>query len=283
LTEYSKEPDTLTATAELRIGSQKLRLKLVVPAGEVPPEVLLPSLQQLSDRVVEGVGDKARRNGLEISCRKGCGACCRQLVPISPAEARLLAVIVENMPTEAQALIRERFDQAVQRLQASGLQEQAINYHRLPKSEIRSMGRAYFELGIPCPFLNDEACSIHPIRPLVCREYLVISSPDHCATLAGEHIRRLQFPVSIASAFAGMDGVSVPGENIYLPLIMALQWSAAHAGEVELRPGPEWVQAFFQDLSGARIPDPVIPGRVLYLPDDEPQAGPQNTKEHRPS
>lgn len=282
MTDYSSESNALTATAELRIGGQQLKLKLVVPAGEVPPEVLLPSLQQLSDRVVEGVEDKVRRNGLEISCRKGCGACCRQLVPISPAEARLLAEIVENMPTEAQAVIRKRFDLAVQRLQESGLQEQAINYHRLSESEIRSVGSAYFKLGIPCPFLDEESCSIHPFRPLVCREYLVISSPDHCATLAEEHIRRLQFPVSIASAFAGMDGVSVPGENIYLPLIIALQWSAAHAGEVELRPGPKWVQAFFQDLSGARLPDPVIPGRVVHLPDDEPQAGPQDAKERRP-
>lgn len=265
MTEYASEADTLTATAELRIGSQKLKLKLVVPAGEVPPEVLLPSLQQLSDRVVEGVEDKVRRNGLKISCRKGCGACCRQLVPISPAEARLLAEIVENMPEEARAVVRERFDQAVRRLQESGLQEQAVNYHRLPEPELRSMGRAYFELGIACPFLDDEACSIHPFRPLVCREYLVISSPEHCATLAEEHIRRLQFPVSIASAFAGMDGVSTPGENIYLPLIQALQWSAAHAGEVKLRPGPKWVQAFFKDLSGADIPAPHMPGRTVEL------------------
>lgn len=265
MTEHSSEPDTLTATAELRIGSQKLQLKMLVPAGEVPPEVLLPSLQQLSDRVVKGVEDKVSRNGLEISCRKGCGACCRQLVPISPAEARLLAVIVENMPEEARAAIRDRFDQAVQRLQESSLQEQAVNYHRLPESEVKSMGRAYFELGIPCPFLDDEACSIHPFRPLVCREYLVVSSPDHCATLAEEHIQRLQFPLSIASAFAGMDGVSAPGENIYLPLILALQWSAAHAGEVGLRPGPEWVQTFFKDLSGADIPAPHMPGRMVEL------------------
>lgn len=265
MTEYSSEPDTLTATAELRIGSQKLQLKLVVPTGEIPPEALLPSLQQLSDRVVNGVEDKVRRNGLEISCRKGCGACCRQPVPISRAEARLLAGVVEGMPEEAQAVMRERFDSALQRLRESGLEDRAMNYHRLSEDEIRSMTHDYFELGIPCPFLEDESCTIHPFRPLVCREYLVISSPDHCATLAEEHIRRLQFPVSIASAFAGMDGVSAPGENIYLPLILALQWSTAHAGEVELRPGPEWVQTFFKDLSGTDIPAPRMPGRTVEL------------------
>lgn len=265
MTEYSSEPDTLTATAELRIGNQKLQLKLVVPADEVPAETLLPTLHQLSDRVVEGVEERVRKNGLEISCRKGCGACCRQPVPISRAEARLLAGIIEGMPEEAQAVIRERFDSALQRLRESGLEEQVMNYHRLSENEVRSMAHDYFELGIPCPFLEDESCSIHPFRPLVCREYLVISSPDHCATLAEEHIRRLQFPVSVASAFAGMDGTCAPGENIYLPLIMALQWSAAHAGEVQLRPGPEWVQTFFRDLSGTDIPAPHLPGRTVEL------------------
>jgi hypothetical protein len=62
-----------------------------------------------------------------------------------------------------------------------------------------------------------------------------------------------------------MDGVSAPGENIYLPLIMALQWSAAHAAEVNLRPGPEWVQTFFKDLSGTDIPAPHLPGRTVEL------------------
>jgi Fe-S-cluster containining protein len=34
---------------------------------------------------------------------------------------------------------------------------------------------------MPCPFLEDESCSIHPDRPLVCREYLVTSPAELCA------------------------------------------------------------------------------------------------------
>jgi Fe-S-cluster containining protein len=271
LSQTDRELDALTATAKLRIGNQKLELKLVVPADEVPAETLLPSLHQLSDRVVEGVEERVRKNGMEISCRKGCGACCRQPVPISRAEARLLAGIVQGMPEEAQAVIRERFDSALRHLRESGLEDRAMNYHRLSENEVRSMAHDYFALGIPCPFLEDESCSIHPFRPLVCREYLVISSPDYCATLAEDRIKRLQFPVSIAGAFAGMDGTAQRGENMYLPLIMALEWAEAHSSEVELRPGPSWVKTFFQDLSGAKIPDPMIPGTVVDL-DSEAEA-----------
>jgi len=255
----------LTASTELRIGGQQFALKLAVPATEVPPESLLPSLQELSNRIATGVEDKVKRNGLAVSCRKGCGACCRQHVPISPAEARLLSVIVDNMPDDVRETIRERFDQASRRLEESGIKEQALNYHRLSPPEVQEMVHAYFRLGIPCPFLEDESCSIHPFRPLICREYLVISSPAHCATLAEDQIRRLQFPVSVAATFAEQEGMVQQGENPYIPLVLALEWTEAHGQDIEMRPGPEWLSAFFEDLSGAEIPSPPMPGTTMEI------------------
>jgi len=248
---------TLEAITELVIGSKKLKLKLIVPADEVPVESLLPTLHQLSDHIVDGVEEKAKKqDGVEIACEKGCGACCRQHVPISPAEARLMHAIVENMSEPGRSAIRKRFDDAVQQLRDSSIMDQALNYHRLPPEETKSMISEYFKLGIACPFLEDESCSIHPFRPLICREYLVISSPDHCASLDGEKIQRLKFPVSVASAFASMSEVGTEGENPYIPLIMALEWTEKNEEIVEFLPGPKWVQAFFEELSGAAIPDP---------------------------
>ncbi len=251
------QPDTVSATTELIIGGQKLKLKLIVPAAEVPPESLLPTLHQLSNHIVDGVEEKVeRQKNTEISCRKGCGACCRQHVPISPAEARLMHAIVENMPESGRTTIRERFDDAAQRLKDSGLLDQAMNYHRLGPDETKAMAVDYFKLGIACPFLVDESCSIHEFRPLICREYLVISSPEHCASLDEENIERLKFPVSVAAAFSGMDGVRKEGENKYIPLVMALEWTENNSEDMELRPGPKWVQTFFEDLSGKKIPVP---------------------------
>jgi len=256
LSENKPPPDTLTANTELVIGNQKLKLKLVVPAAEVPPESLLPTLQQLADVVTDGVEKDIRQKGAEISCRKGCGACCRQHVPISPAEARLLADIVENMPEPARDLMKTRFEDAARRLKESGVLDRAMNYHRLPAEEIKAMVLDYFKLGIACPFLEDEACSIHPFRPLICREYLVISPPEYCSTLDEEHLQRPQYPVSVASAFADMEGMRSQGENKYVPLVMSLEWTEQNPDERELRPGPNWIQQFFQNLSGTDLPDP---------------------------
>jgi Fe-S-cluster containining protein len=253
------ETPTLRASTELRIGDNILKLNLVVPADEVPPESLLPTLHELSNLIVDSVEQKVQKQGLEISCKKGCGACCRQHVPISPAEARLLTAVVENMPDPGRLEIEERFAQAAQQLRESGIMDQAMNYHRLSEEKTAAMVKDYFKLGIACPFLQDESCSAHPFRPLICREYLVISSPSHCATLDEEHIKRLQLPVSVADAFSGMDGVRKKGENKYIPLIMALEWTEKHPEDCEYRPGPKWVQAFFTDLSGAEIPEPDLP------------------------
>lgn len=259
MTDRTANTPTLRASTELLIGGNKLKLKLVVPTNDVPPESLLPTLQELSSLIVDGVIEKVEKQGAKISCKKGCAACCRQHVPISPAEARLMAAIVENMPEPGRSEFKKRFEQAVQRLRESGIMDQAMNYHQLSKKETLAMAKEYFELGIACPFLENESCSVYPFRPLICREYLVISPASHCAKLDEEHIKRLKLPVSVADTFSGMDGVRKKGENKYIPLIMALEWTEKHSDDCELRPGPKWVQNFFTELSGAEIPEPDLP------------------------
>ena len=249
-------PATISAKAEMLIGSYKLKLTLVVPTEEVPPEALMPALHELCNQVADGVAQIAQENGDEVSCRQGCAACCRQYVPVSPAEARLLVALVEAMPEPGRSRIKQRFEQAVQRLKEAELMGTAMNYNRLPEAERMKMVKDYFQLGIACPFLEQESCSIYADRPLICREYLVISSPIHCATLDEDHIKRLELPVSVAQAFSNMEGARRKGANPCIPLIMALEWTADHADDCELLPGPKWVQYIFEDLSGTQIPDP---------------------------
>lgn len=256
-------PRSLTANVKLAIGTQEIDLKLVVPDEEVPPDTLLPALQTLANTVVDGVEQDAASHGVEISCKKGCGACCRQPVPVSQAEARMLAQVVEDMPEPRRSEVKARFDAALERLRDSGLFERAVNFQNFGTEERLAMVREYFNLGIPCPFLEQESCSIYADRPLICREYVVVSSPRHCAKLDGDKIMRLPLPASISSIFSKMDGVNRKGDNPYMPLIRALEWVDENGGESETRPGPKWIQQFFEDLSGADIPDPDGPDTMM--------------------
>ena len=65
----------------------------------------------------------------------------------------------------------------------SGLLELIEHPERLPAETQRRLGLEYFKPQIPCPFLEDESCSIYAERPFVCREYLVTSPAENCTTL----------------------------------------------------------------------------------------------------
>jgi NADH:ubiquinone oxidoreductase subunit D len=56
--------------------------------------------------------ENARASGATVSCKKGCGACCRQLVPVSEIEARQLKELVEQMPEPRRSEIWARFERA---------------------------------------------------------------------------------------------------------------------------------------------------------------------------
>src|ERR1043165_9741467 len=150
-----------TATLRLSVGDLRIVHPITVPTGPVAAVEVVPALQGLVNAVVT-----AAEAGKAISCRKGCGACCRQLVPISRTEGERLLQLIETMPVERRKDLGRRFANAATTIKAAGLDQRGARSDR-------ELSLAYFALKMPCPFLEEESCSIHPARPLVCREYLV--------------------------------------------------------------------------------------------------------------
>ncbi|WP_298744561.1 YkgJ family cysteine cluster protein [uncultured Brevundimonas sp.] len=201
-----------TGRVTLAVGEERIPVEMTVPAGPVAVEDVLPVVHGLSSLFAARAAARAEAEGRAVSCRAGCGACCRQMVPIAPAEARALARLVEAMPEPRRGRVRRRFDAALDALEPLGLLERL---GRDP-ADRQSVALAYFAAGVACPFLEDEACSIHADRPLACREYLVTSSPDLCAALSpGIEQVPLEARPSLALLHADLrDG--------WLPLVLAL-------------------------------------------------------------
>jgi hypothetical protein len=86
---------------------------------------------------------------------------------------------------------------------------------------------------VACPFLEDEACSIHADRPLSCREYLVTSPPELCAALSpGIEKATLEARPSLALLDADLrDG--------WLPLVLSLVQDAQAPPSPRDRPAAE--------------------------------------------
>lgn len=245
----------ITASVKMTIGGQPLCLEISVPEGPTRADELLPVLQGLTDAVVGIAEQGVARQGLEVSCRKGCGACCRQLVPLVESETHRLARLVAALPEPRRSQVRARFAAALQRLAAAGLLDQLRQPSRVPDVRLQPLGLDYFHLGLACPFLEDESCSIHADRPLACREYLVTSPAEDCAHPSPEIIRRVPLPVSVAGAVRAMGQEASAAATSWVPLVLALEWAGTHA-EGPPRTGPSLLREFFEQLTKEAIPAP---------------------------
>ena len=246
-------PDALlTANIEFSVDGRAVSLQVQVPAGPVSPVRLLPLAHALTNTIVDMA---VEANPEPVSCGKGCGACCRQLVPISTIEARAISALVQAMEEPRRSALMARFDDACRRMEAAGLMDRLRNMSRGTREELNAFGLDYFHRGVPCPFLEDESCSIHLDRPVICREFLVTSEARHCADPSPQTIRRIELGVHVSRALPALEAPEVAPAMPWIPLILALEWTESHPEDTE-RPGPELLQALFGRLSGKDLPAP---------------------------
>ena len=250
LPDVSTETGTVTATVTLSSPDWDLRSKITIPAGPTRLRQMLPLVQVLADRVVDAAVETEESQGRKISCSKGCGACCRQLVPIAEVEARFIRDLIERLPEARRAEVRARFAAARRRLGEAGILEQLLHPEAWPEGENREFGLEYFRLGIPCPFLEEESCSIHPDRPIACREYLVTSPAQNCAQPTPDTVHCVKLPFKIWTALGRVDEPRTPSRFIrWVPLIVAPEWADTHPDEPAPRPGPELLQNLFNEMT----------------------------------
>lgn len=212
----------------LVLGSEHLPLDLSVPAGPVTVETLLPILRGLSSLFADRAAARVAAAGRPVSCRAGCGACCRQMVALAPSEARAVARLVDAMPEPRRTVIRQRFDAAVQKL--------GPLIDRMPTQtaeERVALSHEYFKFGIACPFLEEESCSIHPDRPMVCREYLVSSPAANCRDPRPDNTEQVALEVKALPALVEFEAGG------WVALILALRYRDENNEPTPSREAPD--------------------------------------------
>lgn len=244
---YEARPATQVEAVEVAIdaGDWELRGTLGIPAGPMTLGDLLPAARAIAEAVVGESCGAVERLGECVSCGPGCGACCRMLVNVSEVEARRVREVVAAMPEPRRSEILARFADARDRLDAAGLLADLRRAGSLTPGRVDALTGAYFGLKIPCPFLEDESCSIYEERPVTCREYLVTSDPAYCAEGRADRVVRVQLPLKTFNALARW-GVP-PAEHFlerFVPLIVALEWAEAHPDDPAPRPGGELFREF---------------------------------------
>jgi Fe-S-cluster containining protein len=215
---------------EIQTPEGTLRGGLALPDAPLRLAELAWNTMFISEKLVDLAVRREAAEGRTVSCQKGCGACCRQIVPLSPPEAWMIADVVAALPPERRSEALAVFARAGEALDTSGLRPRLLG--RIDTAE-KMVGLAieYFRLGVPCPFLRDESCSIYPYRPSMCREYLVTSPAERCGTLGRAPVARIPVHVRLSEALAALAGKLLGREPEVVPLTVALEWAVEHAEE----------------------------------------------------
>ncbi len=107
----------------------------------------LPLLLEVQHITNEGVAAAIKADGRRLACVRGCATCCRSHsdIPVYPLELMGIAWFVSE------------------------------KLEGIPRERVREQLRDHRDLG-SCPFLVDEACAIHPLRPMACRQFNVFTT-----------------------------------------------------------------------------------------------------------
>jgi Fe-S-cluster containining protein len=136
-----------SAEASLSVSQQRLSAFVEsLPEDLLAEEDALPvALAKLNaaprtklQKVYRLLGRVGAKTAGFVACGKGCSDCCKMNVTISDIEAKQIAALTERRTTE--------------------LKESVTHDH----NEF---------LGLACPFLDDDICSIYEHRPFACRKH----------------------------------------------------------------------------------------------------------------
>jgi len=182
---------------------------------------------------------RVRQTGHTVSCQKGCAACCRMLVPISAPEAFALANRIDRLDQPERDRLLTKLDLAQQQLAQAGILTQLsalAESSDSPSDEaIEPLNKAYYALRMPCPFLDNEACSIYEDRPAACRELAVTSPATDCQDMTSRTIRPVPVAVRISTTLSLLWGDLTGTVPRLIPLPLAVDWAKRHQREYARR------------------------------------------------
>ncbi|MBM4134913.1 MAG: YkgJ family cysteine cluster protein [Nitrospira sp.] len=225
---------------------ERLDISVKTPAGPVtvpvevslhfvPVATIVSSLRRIGEAAQELEERDVVAHGAAISCKKGCAACCRMLIPLAAPEAFALADTVKAWPVDRREAALARLADARAQLERAGvlpqLYEIAESEGQLDDDTFEPINRAYYALRLPCPFLVEEVCSIYDDRPAACRELLVTSPAEWCQDLERNPVRPVPVPLRVGTVLALLWADLVGGPARFIPLPLALDWAERHAQE----------------------------------------------------
>lgn len=175
-------------------------------------EMYLKQKQAKFEEIRKDLCTKAKNKNRTITCEKGCSACCSLYQESTIQECEVIVhYLMHNEKAYANFLnkypkwrksIKEGgdiFKRAEQHWKNFGTASSQVRdiaqFLELRKrgSESDELIRKDYEKQlIPCPFLDNQLCSIYEVRPYVCAGHAVLTPKEWCDPLSPMHIRIIE-------------------------------------------------------------------------------------------
>jgi len=206
-----------------------IRGTLPLPDRPVRLSEIVPVAVGIGGQVVAQALRRAADDGRPTTCGPACGACCRQLVPVSAPEAFAVSAALGALTPDHHTRVNARLSATAEALAAHPDLLSRLMTPAADDATAAATAHDYFALQLPCPFLEEESCSFHRFRPSICREHNVSSPPTLCGDPFANPVKPIAIPVRLseilARAHAHLYALPAP---LLLPLSLAPTWVADH-------------------------------------------------------
>jgi Fe-S-cluster containining protein len=208
---------------ELELYGQPVAFEAVCADSRITLKDLVYPAHQLSDIVVRRAIEHQRLCGNPVACSAGCMECCKYAITVSLAEAFALNDMIKFLPRQPKQALLGKMTEAGTKILSSCLSvsETMDTQHAHFSNQLIELSRWYSAMDLVCPWLRNKLCSEYPSRPLVCREFLVTSSPNRCSpkALYGRNI--VDLPIKMAEVLMTVCAklTNTNALAIFLPLV----------------------------------------------------------------
>lgn len=195
---------------KLDVLDEQLRFRIDVADRRVKLADIVPLARTISTRIADIVIAKNRLDGVEIACRKGCGHCCQShLVPLAVPEVFKLKEYIYSRPHDLRDAMLRSCLLAAKNILTEQPPEFSTSQTPLNASYnmpfLSNVSDWYVSLGVSCPFLSDNVCTIYENRPLACRDYFVYGSSSACNNPDGK-AETVKMPVPMVEVLGQLAG-----------------------------------------------------------------------------
>ena len=110
-------------------------------------------------------------------CTKGCSYCCHQQIEVQNIEKRVITnYIKDNLDQQTKNVIRKDLEVWLDYFDKNTPDNKVLT----AKDVFIDFRNKSAKVGLKCPFLINNACSIYPMRPQACRIHIVEENPQLC-------------------------------------------------------------------------------------------------------